>query len=413
MRSFMALFLLSITSLIFAEPTETRTWTSSVGSSFEAKAIALSGGKVALIGSNGKKLNVALTKLSAEDQAFLKKHFRAKPKPPTDLPVPLGVMSQAIKADQDSSYFVYLPKSLDSEVPAPVLLFQSPVGGGRGPIMRMRRAAEITGIALASAIESKNASSRATNLSHTEDCLGHIKKTLHLDTNRAIFSGSSGGGAMSFYCADKLNSIGAIPYIGYLPQGSSINKKAYYHIGGGAADFNRYPSAHAAVLAGKKGLHRIWKGGHNGAGEQHSFEGVIWVYTRHIYEKPDKHSREIELFEGRFLTWLQEIRATEPHTAYYWCHHLLDACKITGGIEEDILAMKKELSSQEVCTTYLECFNAIQDFSKKQYAPLGENGTKRQHSSPALERAAQKLHEQYPNVPELSGFLLQLAHKTG
>ncbi len=406
--------------MLSGEPTENRTWTSKAKTSFEGKATALSGGEVTLVSSSGKTLKVPLNKLSDSDVIFLKKHFASsdvpKAKVPEGLTIPLGKISERIDAGDNAFYRIYLPKTIDTEVAPPILYFAAYGGYKEGLVGRFYEAAEVAGVALAISAEKRNPGVNFFPKSHviTEACLKHIRKNYPVDTKRAIFSGSSGDGAASFYSADRLKCIGAIPYTGYIPNGTSINKKVFYYMGGGARDYNRYTSAHAAVKAKDRGIHRMWKGGHASARPPEAFESLIWVYSRHIYEFPEKCEREISLFEPRFLNWLNKEKASRPYVVYFWADHLLNTCKITGGFSPEIRALYDELGKTQANVDYLNCYRAIGEFSANHYEPVVARGESslQEHTTPEIEAAAAELRARFPDVPDLSSTLAELGEKT-
>lgn len=72
--------------MLFQNHASARTWTNSEGKTVEAEAVAKSDKTVTLKLPNGKTTEIAITKLSLDDQAFLKTWTPPKPKRPINVP---------------------------------------------------------------------------------------------------------------------------------------------------------------------------------------------------------------------------------------------------------------------------------------------------------------------------------------
>ncbi len=414
------LFLISILPVISAEPTEVREWTSSVGSKIEGKAMGLSEGKVTLKTTAGRTLVLPLSKLSKEDGEFLLEHFKPEPleAPSFEAPTldhPLGEIVGPIEASDGSSYFLYLPKCLAAGADAPLFFFTGPNPSKKKTLERFISAAELTGMVLAASVESKNQENAfVINNGHTKNCLKHIKKTLPVDVERVFFSGTSGGGATSLYNASTIKCLGALPYIGYIPSGSSPTKKGFYYLASGAWDYNRYSSAGAAKQFKNRATHRMYSGGHTMGSKAIAEEGAIWLYTRHIYEKRDLFPEEATRFEVRLSTFLAELSEKDSQLAYYWTDHLLNLCEASGAVRPIIEGFHTKLASDPENVRYLAGRVALDDFSEDVFAPVDGKGSLSEHTTPNIQTSAQKLVDEYSDVPaikEIAEGLLKKTHK--
>lgn len=294
-----------------AQPTEMRQWTSTAGSQMTAKATSLRGDKVALVTEDGRNLSVLISQLSADDQAFLKNHFgSAASLPPApeakapELRLPLGKMIGPISADDDSSYFLYLPTTLVEGIDAPLLFW---TGWNQATIERMEpfvEVAELTGMVMAASVEADNGPyTFRKNHAHTEACLDHIKKEFPVDIRRVFFSGSAAGEASAYYNAGILKCAGALPMVAYIPNGTQPNKHGFYYIIGGANDYRRYQSVRDTIKLGERATYRMHAGGHHRPiTSAMAFEGTLWLHLRHVYEKADRYPEKLSHFEPRFAS---------------------------------------------------------------------------------------------------------------
>ena len=414
------LFLCSFLPLISAEPTKVREWTSSVGTKIEAMAMRMSDGKVTLKTNQGRTLVLPLSKFSKEDGEFLLEHFKPEPlKVPSfeapSLEHPLGEIVGPIKASDGSSYYLYLPTTLADGAEAPLFFFTGPKPSTKKTLKRFVSASELTGMVLAASVESKNQQNAfVINNGHTKNCLKHIKKTLPVNVERVFFSGTSGGGATSLYNAATFKCLGALPYIGYIPDGSSPTKKGFYYLASGAWDYNRYSSAGAAKKFKNRATHRMYPGGHTMGGAAIAKEGAIWLYTRHIYEKRKKFPEEAARFEARLMPFLTKLSEKDSQLAYYWTDHLLNLCEASGAVRPLLERLHAQLASDPANVRYLAGRVALDDFSEKVFAPVDGKGSLSEHTTPKIQTAAQKLVDEYADVPaikEIAEGLLKKTHK--
>jgi len=413
----MVVVLLMATSLQ-AAPTEDRVWTSNVGSTVTAKAVRVKSGKVLLVTDKGRKLTLPLAKLSQEDQELLLEHFKAgvieapEYQAPVDLEYPLGKITEPIDTGHNSSYYLYLPTTLAAGEKAPLLFWTGSGKGSPQNFDRFRTISELTGMIVAVSVDSSNEYPEGDrtaegvfkkNNRFTREALSHMAENLPVvDVERVFFSGGSGGGATAIYNASEIKSLGALPFISYIYRTLSPPKGGLYFVAGGAWDYNRYLSAYAAKRFGNRAVHRLYPGGHHSGKPNVGEEGMLWLYTRHIYEKRDDYPSELLRFEARLSRWLLERAASKPCDVYYWCYHLREQCEVTGELSDLVSSLEARLVKDPENIRYLEAWKALQNFSKKYFAPHGEAaGSKMGHTTPKIENAAKELAEKYKGVPEL------------
>jgi len=211
-------------SALHAQPTESREWRSTKGTSVQGRALAVIDGQVKLTRENGKSITVPLNAFIVKDREFLEKHFghtaiTTEPKKPKGsgaataqtLPFPLGKTSGPIEAGPQSHYFIYLPNSLKEGRKAPLIFFSN-AGGGRAQSTHLfQEMAEIGGWVIAVSVESSNKLNYARSLPACTTAIKHLLKTLPIDKTRIYFTGGSGGGAQALENTTKTRAAGVMP----------------------------------------------------------------------------------------------------------------------------------------------------------------------------------------------------------
>ncbi|MFC7337950.1 SHD1 domain-containing protein [Haloferula chungangensis] len=428
--SFLLLYLLSLP--LFAEPTEEREWRSTAGTTIKASAMSLAGGEVELKSADGRLLKVPLDKLSDEDQAFLNEHFKQEeleaeagergktkgssvPIVKDGLAQPVGEVSGPIDAGEGSNYFVYVPKTLREGRKAPLMFITGASGGSAGSVKRYIEAAEVNGQIIAASVESRNGDDHPDgNHEHSKRCVAHLLETLPIDENRVYFTGHSGGGAMSFYNAMRITSAGNMPIIGYAPD-QEMNTKGYCYAIGGATDYNRYLTAYARAQYGKRGVHRFVSGGHTNGPDSVGCEGITWLNGRYLGDnaKDAALANERQDFEASMIDWIKELQGRAEHRAHYWCDFLLNSYEIKGANVAAVEALLNELQANPNNLRYTDGLVELDNFSDSFYADEGEGGgSKFNHTTSRIEKAAEQLAEELAGVPELEELAKQLGEKT-
>lgn len=426
------LFLLILALSLKAESIKERTWTSAVGSKIVATATHIEDGKVCLLTKKGKMFMLELSALSAADQALVKEHFYDD-LPEEDVPYedsssetqpdnsePEASISKTdiigpIKATETSSYYYYLPSTLPPGGKAPILFWTGAGESNADTLKRFTLAADLTGVALAASVEAKNQDSTRTfaiNNKHTAACLKHIGQTLPVDPERVFFSGSSGGGASAWYNASKLPSLGAMPFIAYIPRGASPPKTGLYYVAGGARDYNRYLSAQDAKKYAPRATHRIYTGAHTMGEPQPARDGLIWLYTRHIMEARSQHSQEFSLYEKRLKKWITSLAENNSRLATYWTDFLLGDCALPSDLQSHITQLNQSLLKDTRNVEYLQARKAVEGYSEKHLAGISGRGSKKKHTTKRLQKSAAKLQKKFDAVPGVTEILTELGKPT-
>jgi len=418
-KSFHLLFILAAliipASALSAEPIPSREWESNAGTKIEATATAMENGVVQLTAADGRQLAVPLDSLIDEDRKLLRDHFR--PKPPQGLPYPIGEASGPHDAGSDSTFFVYIPSTLQEGRKAPLLLFTGSGGGNKRSVESLAEGAELNGWIVAASVESRNKSAPpdrvlATNHRFSKNCVEHLIATLPVDPDRLYFKGGSGGGATAFYNAAKMNAAGAIPVIGYNHE-REYSRNGHYYVLTGATDFNRYTSANAANGARDRGCHRLYVGGHTYAPGWIQLEGMVWLNGRYLESNSRDRSLAAERldWEERMIEWIGKLRESEPHRAYYWCRFLQRTYKISGQNAERVTAIANELASNPINPRYAEGIDAIKEFSKDHLTGITEIAVFH-HTTPRIQSAAEALAQKYAGVPHVEEVFKELGKQT-
>lgn len=217
---------------------------------------------------------------------------------------------------------------------------------------------------------------------------------------------------MAFLNTARLNGAGAMPIIGYNPEGK-WSKKGHYFVLGGATDYNRYLSADGAAGARNRGFHRIYPGAHAGAPQWILDEAMTWLNGRYLEENKSNNSLADERldWEASMIEWIIETKTSEPHRAHYWCHFLQESYKISGPNAATITTLATELGKNPTNTRYAKGIDAINDFSAKNYTGHG-SGSKFKHNTPKIQSTGSRLETQFAGVPHIEDVTKQLGQPT-
>ena len=408
---------------VSGEPTESRDWRSTTGTSIRAEAIEVWNSVVTLRKSDGTTLKVPLDKLTPQDQELLHKRFeRQKTGPTTGAAAsfvtggqaqPIGRITGPIKTETGSSYFVYLPKTLRPGRKAPLLHFNGASGGKADSLKPYLEGAEINGWILAACVESTNSNSFEKNHEHAKQCVAHLLESLPIDANRVYFTGASGGGAMSYYNAARIRSAGAIPMNGYIPDGTKL-KGGHYFICNGATDWNRYRSGRAALAIGKNAIHRFYPGAHVLAPPWILADGIAWLNGRYLEAHAQDRNLDDERrdYEAAMLSWIDTFRSKEAHRAFYWCRFLTDEYKLRGSSAAAVQSISRALAADPMNARYADGIKAIDQFSRREYATFVFSGTADGKTSERIIRAGERLAKEFAGVPIIEETVLHMGDKT-
>lgn len=397
-------------------PSEMRKWKSAEGAIVEAQAIAYADGKVTLKNANGKSGKTLISKLSEEDQAFIKDYFTEEEAPIEQKvkkeKMQFGKVKGPILAGKhssggDSSYYYYVPTTAMPDTKVPALFWTGPGKSSNTTPNHFKIASELTGVILIADVESSN--NTANSLGHVKNSLTHAIELCSLDPKRLFFSGNSGGGARAFWNSQNYKAAGALPIVSYIPPGCKPPKKGYYYIVSGAYDYNRYTSSSAQKTLGSRAIHRLVPGYHSCDSKQAKSDGLIWLYSRNAYDVAE--DVELYAFEDRFYKYLTEDLKDSPAMVYYWTDHMLNTCKMKGTNKRKFQDLHDMIENDNQNTRYLEARAALRKFSLKHLAQYGR-GSKMGHTTKDILKAAEKLETKYSDVPELKQTIADLKKKT-
>ena len=422
---FFILFCLTFTAN--AEPTSNREWKTKSGHKTTATALKVENGKVHFKKPNGSVIKVKLDLLSEGDQEFLTKHFELKPaekpdtaantvsgsgaEPLTGLSQPQGKTVGPIDTGNGSTYYLYLPKSLKQNRPAPLLFYTHSGGGGKGQLINsLRDAAETLGWVMAISVESSNQNPKREV--HAINCMKHILKTWPVDKDRIHYSGNSGGAALAFQTSTKIRAYGVMPNVGYIPGTNQVKAKVVYGLGGGN-DYNRYLTSFAAKKFKKDGFHRMNPGGHGASPASYYEDGMLWMHCKFMKKGKSKHRDEAADFEASIINWTNRIKKKNPMRAYSNACVVRDIYEMSSANARILNDIIKELAADQNNVLYHEGLLEIHKLSMKYFAPLGENGgSKKKHDHPKSRKAAEKLKEKYSGVKAILDVLNAMMKQT-
>ncbi len=254
--------------------------------------------------------------------------------------------------------------------------------------------------------------SKEDSVVHCKRCVKHLLETLPIDPKRVYFTGASGGGAMSFYNAARIESAGAMPIIGYIPNDTKPKDGDFFVING-TTDYNRYSSAAAVESLGKDAIHRFFVGGHQGSPVWLRTEGMVWLNGRYLAKNRRDRTLAAELldYETAMIQWIKQLSMEEPHRANYWCTFFQDDYKISGPNASVLTPISTALASRPECVNYVKGIEAISQFSERHYNAVGA-GSLFEHTTSKLESAAEKLAEKFAGVPMIEEMARELGKPT-
>lgn len=406
---------------LFALPTESRSWTATNGKTVEGKVLSIEGGKAMLERADGGKVPVPLSVFTEKDLKFLQEHFkivlpkpgdpiRSEARPAEGLAHPLGKAVGPISAGAGSSYFVYLPKSLKQGRAAPLIFYTNAHRGGAGTVMSLVEAAELCGWIIGASVESCNDAGLPSNLKVSQAAVTHIIKTLPVDPKRVYFTGNSGGAATAMANTASIQSAGAMPNVGYIPNGYTPPKGDYFVLGGGM-DFNRYTTALMAKKLGKNAVHRMNPGGHGGTPNWQMIDGIIWLNMRRLVVERSRNAGDAMDFEASLIDWMNSKKNAEPHRVYSTARLMKDDYQLRGANQAIVDKLISELGADKKNVLYHEGLAVIDKISEDTMADLG-GGSQMGHVNEKTKKAAEKEMGRFAGVPVIEGTLKAMASPT-
>lgn len=419
---------LALVATAFGEPMETREFTATSGHKTAARALSATAVSVELELTSGKTIELLLEKLIPADRETILGHFGiglpkegepvrsdAEPADPSGFDQPLGKVSGAIESAPGSHYLIYLPTTLKKGRPAPLLHFNDSGNVDAGRMTGYVDGCERFGWILVGSVESSNETHGDPNHKHAANNVTAMKESGLIDPERIYFTGSSGGGAMSWWNHAKLRSAGTMPVIGYIPREVSPSGGHHFVIGG-ARDYNRYLGANAADKFKKDSFYLAYPGGHASAEEPWvSGLGIAWLTARYL-EDNDKDSGlagDRLDFEAAAIKWMDDLGESEPYLAYHLGKIMQDTYKVSGKNAEIISKKVTELGQTTANVQFSAGLVAISDFAKSSMADAGSGGGSAFNKAfPDQTRKAERLAVEYSGTPFVEKVLLELAQPT-
>jgi hypothetical protein len=362
---------------------EWRTWKSSSGTATEAKLVSTDGKEAILEKRDGKRITVPLSRLSAEDQAYL---AASAPKGETTakgettvkgIAAEPGVVSGKIACEADSkwSYFLYLPKAFHSGRKWPVCFVMDPGGGSPGTLGRYIPAADDLGIILAVSTESKNKfiDSTVAMMAMGKD----VYQRLPLIEGAAISSGMSGGSRMAYLMAEKDENVAGVLACGsgsgvYLPEGdfrpAKLGRDTMICSLIGTNDFNRREAAKSHKAFGKSARFIWFPGNHDWADQELIAEGMAEVYGKMLKNSKAKSLDPLrgEFAKSRFAL-VKGRQERKPLDAWRWAEFL---AKFPGdpATQREAAELAAALAKKPEVAKAIAAEKAIGEFTEKYFA---------------------------------------------
>lgn len=407
---------LSLVAGAFAlTPTEVREWTSTTGSQITAKALELTpNGSVELETKDGRKLTLSLDDFTKVDQDFLEKHFRkdeTKPGPQEST----GEHRGPIKADADTSYFLYIPKDLDKSVRAPVMIWTQSDGGKADTLERFDEAADLLGMIIATPVEARNEGqvTLINNATHTKDVLQQLRKNFSINRESIHFGGDESGAAAAFYNSLKNKSAGTFTVSGYLTSEMTGGNEGHHFMAGGTTSSNRYLTAWSAAKFGESGTHFLYSGGRDMPEEKDVTTGMIWMYSQGLYEDIASRTEEAAGFQKRILPWLMQKAESSPDEAAYLTRTLSEECTLRGSFKSQIKRLESRLGKDQGAVAYVKAREALDKFSEDEMSKYGNNyAPLKEHAPKKFERMTKRLAEKNAGAGSLKPIFKELAEPT-
>jgi dienelactone hydrolase len=331
-------------------------------------------------------------------------------------PHPLGQITGPIKSAPGSSYHIYVSKSLKEGRKAPVLHFNGAGGYQAHIVQRYLRGIERFGWIMVASVESKNATHGAVNLKHAANNIARMKESPLVDPERIYFTGHSGGGAMSWWNAAKLNAAGTMPVMSYIPPEAKISK-GHHFVLIGATDYNRYHSSLAAATFKNDAFLRAYPGGHAypSPSQGHLFdEGIAWLTAKYLEKNSRNHDYAAERldFEAAMLDWITELLPTNPHQAYHLTFLLSDTYRITGKNATLLSSIQSKLAAVASHKTYQEGIEEIHQFGVENLSKVSLAASVKGHLNKEVSGKAQRLAKKYVGIPFIEETFSELAKPT-
>lgn len=422
------LSIILLTGLLHAAPTESRNWTATSGHKTEARALSATITTVTLELASGKSITLPLEKLIPADRKAILDHFGIKPPKEGDpirsedtplsadgLDYKIGQTTGNIQSAPGSHFHIYLPKTLKTGRPAPVLHYNNSGQISPQNLSQYIPACERFGWILVASAESSNKNNREVNLRHATNNIKMLRENPLVDPERIYFTGNSGGGAQSWINWLALQGAGTLPNIGY-PPNDMKRSKGHHFVTGGARDYNRYLSAYSASIFEKDAIYRAFPGAHAPLRENWIIEeGIAWLTAKYLHDKekdPTFANQRLD-FEAATIDWIAELSSSKPHLAYHIAKMMQDTYGISGKNGDIIAKSLSTLAQDPTNPQFSEGLLTIHELGTDSMAANG-NGTGSAYGKnyPDISRKATTLAEKFAGIPFVEQTLKELAEPT-
>ena len=395
-----------------------RTWTSTAGTSIEAKVVRVGATDVTLERRDGVKFTVGWEQLSADDQKLLaelsleslKSRLVSETKGNTSIES-LGATAGEISgpilcaANSEASYFLYLPVGFHDGREWAVC-FVMAAGGGKSSksLDRYTAIADRLGIVLALSVESKNgfAGSDAAMRSMVDDVFERVPVIEGL----GMSTGMSGGGRMAYLLAEGDNRIE-----GVLPCGAGggvyieakdfrqavLRNSTYVYSLVGTNCFNRTGAYQTHQKLPEDCRLRFFPGKHTWAKGPILDQGVARVLGALL--EGAEHETALALRQGYMLTMLEmagDMVEAEPWEAAYWAKYLESFPSGNQVLTERASQLRQQVESDPRVGLAQQAERAIEQHAGSFFEVFYTEDKK---ENPARKAAAEKAAEPFSSIP--------------
>jgi hypothetical protein len=396
---------------------ELREWRSGDGSqTLIAQYIALRHGKdVLLLDEEQQQVKVPVAKLSAEDQAYVfdaesRKVLYGSAGKIRGLAYQQGEILGPLDAEDGSSFYLYVPKSLASDRLVPLMLFTGPTGGKSRYIKELTEGAEVAGWIVAVAVEPDYYNSVDVNRSICNSIVQTLLNTAPVDRRRLYFGGFSAGASVSYYNGEKWKACGLMPMSTYIPPRLDPPSYDAVIITGGS-DFNRYTSAYARKHIGENAVHWFHAKGHVTPPPWMMHDAMALLEAKYLERDPKNNRQELSRFIYSMIDWMDGFKGKHPHRAYYWACYLKDTFELNALQLTQLDPLLGELDKDEQNRLYAKGLNDLDQLSRSYLSTITRE-SKLNFNDAALIAKCESLMQTYKNTPAIKDALQALCTQT-
>jgi hypothetical protein len=402
---------LIIFSLIFshlhANEFEVRTWTSTVGTTLEAKLLNSSSRSVVLERADGSQLRVKLSQLSRKDRDYVANLPEEKGNTViAGIPAEPGKISSQINCEgSEWSYHVYLPKGFHDARDWPILFVMSPSGGKNGgALKRYIEASESFGCILAVSVESRNGFKYSGDA--IDAMVEDVFERLPVIRDLSFSSGFSGGSRMAYLLAEENRHIKGVIACGsgsgvYLDDGSfrgaELRRSTYVYSLIGTNCSNRTGAYNSHDDFPKDFRLRYFPGGHAWAPGPLLKEAMAKVMGEALkdYRGDDKDELSADYTKAA-LEMAEGMKDSQPWEAFYMTELLSDFTS-DRAIRDRVSSLANSLARNRRVQLAMEAEKDIIRFGREFF--LGVYFKSDKGENPSRLKEAERLAEKYGSIP--------------